>query len=292
MVEAGDFAENSNPANISKVPGYGYAVSTPSLDWGFKTVPQPGAANRQLDYSRGKAVGGSTVTNLMAYHRGTIDSFDKWAAITGDNGFKFSKLLKYYTKSVRYTAPNQAVRATNASIPPLNPSAYSNAGGPLDVTYSNYADSIDSYAASAWRELGVATLPDLLSGKLIGNQYSPATLAPKDQTRATSRSSFLNYATNSGRNNLKLYKLSLAKKVLFDANKRATGVMVNTTGQLYTLTARKEVIVAAGTVSLNDCLEQDARIELTFEATNPPITYGVWSRTASNLEKVQYSSSR
>lgn len=44
--------------------------------------------------------------------------------------------------------------------------------------------------------------------------------------------------------NLKVFSLTMAKKVLFDANKTATGVEVALTGALpFTLSASKEVIV-------------------------------------------------
>lgn len=247
IIEAGDVAENVN-ANISKVPGYGYKVSIEGLDWGFETTAQAGAGGRQLTYNRGKALGGSSATNLLAYHRGTVDSFQEWATQVGDDSWTFANFLPWYLKSVTYTAPNQDLRAANASVPALNPASQSAEGGPLHVTHSNYADPVSSFARDAWKELGVAELNDLLSGKLIGNQYSPATINPDDQTRDTSATSFLQYATTSGRGNVKVYKLSMAKRILFDGN-TATGVLVSGSDSEFTLSANKEVILAAGAVS-------------------------------------------
>ncbi|OCK94107.1 GMC oxidoreductase [Cenococcum geophilum 1.58] len=247
VIEAGDFADIAG--NLSTVPGYGWKVSTPQLDWGFTTTPQASMADRSLIYSRGKAIGGSSVTNLQAYHRGTVQSFDRWAQVVGDNSFTFKNMLQWYKKSVKYTPPDNVVRAANASIPALSPQAYSKSGGPLHVTYSNWANPASSYGPAAWKELGVSELNDLLSGQLIGNQYSPANIQPATQTRDTSQTSFLKYALNSGRNNIKLYKTSLAKRVLFNTsskNPTATGVTVRTNEQTYTLHAKKEVIISAG----------------------------------------------
>jgi hypothetical protein len=42
----------------------------------------------------------------------------------------------------------------------------------------------------------------------------------------------------------------MAKQVLFDGNKTATGVVVETGGFNYTLSANKEIILSAGAVSL------------------------------------------
>lgn len=246
VIEAGDFYEAVN-GNLSIVPGYGALVSTPAVDWGFQTTPQFALGGRQLNYSRGKTVGGSSATNLMAYHRGTIDSYDLWAQAAGDNSFQFNNFLPYFQKSVKYTAPDNALRAANASIGPSSIQSYSAAGGPLEVTHPNYADSASSYAGAAWKELGLNQINDLTSGVLIGNQYSPATIRSSDQTRSTSKSSFLQNAVNSGRNNFFLYKTSLAKKIKFQGTK-AIGVTVSANSTSFQLRARREVIVAAGSL--------------------------------------------
>lgn len=45
-----------------------------------------------------------------------------------------------------------------------------------------------------------------------------------------------------------VYPGTLAKQVLFDGAKKATGVRVNTAGTEFVLSAKKEVILAAGVV--------------------------------------------
>jgi choline dehydrogenase-like flavoprotein len=51
------------------------------------------------------------------------------------------------------------------------------------------------------------------------------------------------------RRNLKIFTHTLAKQVLFDGDKIATGVVVETGGFNYTLSANKEIILSAGAVS-------------------------------------------
>ena len=48
--------------------------------------------------------------------------------------------------------------------------------------------------------------------------------------------------------NLNFYKSTEVKKVLFENCKRATGVLVNTAGVEYTISAKREVILSAGSV--------------------------------------------
>ena len=249
VVEAGDFYEKVN-GNLSIVPGYDGSVSTPAVDWGFKTTPQAALGGRSLEYRRGKTVGGSSATNLMGYHRSTVGSYDLWAKLVDDQSYTFKNLLPYFRKSVKYTPPNMSIRAANASVPSPHADSYSSSGGPLDVTHTNWGSVVSSYGASAFKEIGNEVLQDLSSGALIGNQYSASTVRPSDQTRSSSESSFWQASVKSGRNNLKLYTNSMAKKILFNESKTATGVSVQTGGKHYTLRARKEVILSAGAVSL------------------------------------------
>ena len=43
-----------------------------------------------------------------------------------------------------------------------------------------------------------------------------------------------------------VYQSTLAKRVLFDRNKTATGIVVDSEGLQYTLAAKREVILSAG----------------------------------------------
>lgn len=54
-------------------------------------------------------------------------------------------------------------------------------------------------------------------------------------------------------NNLNVFTRTLAKKILFDESKKATGIVVNTDGFEWKISAKKKVIISAGVVSLLDC---------------------------------------
>jgi choline dehydrogenase len=95
-------------------------------------------------------------------------------------------------------------------------------------------------------EIGIPTVEDFNSGSLLGCQYCSTTIRPSDETRDSSQTSFLNEAANDGFTNLKVFSLSMAKKIIFDENKKATGVIVESNLISYTLSVNKEVIVSAG----------------------------------------------
>ena len=95
-------------------------------------------------------------------------------------------------------------------------------------------------------EIGIPTIPDFNSGSLLGCQYCSTTIRPSDESRDSSQTSFLNQAAEEGYTNLKVFTLTMAKKISFNANKKATGVVVESHLLSYTLGANKEVIVSAG----------------------------------------------
>jgi choline dehydrogenase len=187
----------------------------------------------------------------MLYQRGTTQSYQQWADAVDDPSFSFDAFLPYFQKSVTYTPPNTHLRAANASVPHPSSEAYQADGGPLRVTHSNWATPWASWAKKGFREIGIPDIDDFSSGGLLGAQYCPCTIRSEDQTRASSESTFLQMAMDSDCKNLKVFTHSLAKRVLFDGNKTATAVVVETGGFNYTLSASKEVIVSAGAVSPN-----------------------------------------
>jgi choline dehydrogenase-like flavoprotein len=95
-------------------------------------------------------------------------------------------------------------------------------------------------------EIGIPTIEDFNSGSLLGCQYCSSTINPSNQRRDSSQTSFLNEAITEGLTNLKVFTLSMAKKIIFDENKKATGVVVESNLLSYTLNVGKEVIVSAG----------------------------------------------
>ena len=126
-----------------------------------------------------------------------------------------------------------------------NTDAFQDTGGPLNVSYPNFAQPFSSYMEGALNEINIPTVQDFNSGSLHGCQYASTTIKPTNQTRESSQSSFLRSARRQGLN-LKVLAATTAKKIIFD-NKTATGVIVKgKLGRRYTLTANREVILSAG----------------------------------------------
>lgn len=176
--------------------------------------------------------------------RGTKGFYQRWANLVGDQSWTWEEILPYFKKSVDFTPPNTAKMGVNVSIP-YDPAAYGE-GGPLHVTYSNYYQPMNPGLIKGFEALNFSSQSGFSSGIMNGYGYLGASINPDTQLKDSSETAFLTNTLNA--TNFRLYKETFAKKILFDGT-TATGVLVETAGLLYTLTAAKEVIVSAGVVS-------------------------------------------
>ena len=231
----------------------------------------------------------SSAENAMIYNRGTTGSYQAWADAVDDQSWTLDNLLPYFARGVNLTMvnPNNTVRAANASHipPPANPNSYNSSGGPLHISYPNSAVPYGSWAALGMKQLGFPTQQDFISGNLLGAQYAPVTVAPESQTRSSSQASFLQAAIDKGMTNLKVYTHTLAKQVLFNGDKNATGVrVISGSGNPYILSAKSEVIVSAGAFQSPQLLmvsgvgpkDQLEKHNITVLADRPGVGQNMW----------------
>ena len=181
----------------------------------------------------------------MVYQRGTVGSYQKWANAVGDQTYAWKNLLPYFQKSVTFTPPDMSLRFAN-STPQYDAEAAAGGNkGPLSVTFSHYAQAFGTWATKGFQQIGIPEIRGFLSGELIGQSVATFTINATTMQRDSSETSFLAQGLKSPA--LKVHPLTLAKQILFDANKKATGVRVDTAGVSYVLSASKEVILTAGT---------------------------------------------
>ncbi|KAL9084935.1 MAG: hypothetical protein Q9159_004979 [Coniocarpon cinnabarinum] len=249
VIEAGSFYEIGN-GNSSQIPLYDeYYISKnpndwqPLVDWGYVTTPQTSAYDVEMHYARGRCLGGSSARNYMIYQRGTNDSYQMWADMVGDQSYQFENLLPYFTDGICFTPPNMDARYAN-STPLYDASVMGNCSGPLSIAYSNYAYQFASWSTIGLQAMGIPPIPGFESGSLIGQSYVMSTIDAKTMTRDSSETSFLRSALDLP--NYTVFPMTMAKRVTFDSDKKATGVDVDTLGSPYHLGAAKEVIVSSG----------------------------------------------
>ncbi|KAK5123338.1 hypothetical protein LTR85_002769 [Meristemomyces frigidus] len=236
-------------SNRSTIPAYDFHSAgfndlegvNPLIDWEFMTTPQAGVSNKTKHYPRGKCLGGSSARNYMTYQRPTIGTMQKWADDVGDQSWVWEKVLPYYQRSTTFTPPDMSTRLANSTAL-FDASAFGD--GPVQVSYARYVNPSTSWIMNAWSEIGDPVRTEgLESGELLGHQYLPSTIDPKTQERSSSQAYF---ELALGTTQLSVYTHAFVKRILFDHDKTATGVTVETSGMLYTISAKKEVVLSAG----------------------------------------------
>ncbi|KAI1416216.1 GMC oxidoreductase [Hypoxylon sp. FL1857] len=253
VIEAGTFYELTN-GNLSEIPALDNWFTgkdtddwQPGVDWGFATEPQQALLDVRAHYPRGRTLGGCSSRNYMTYHLATRGSYDQMAREINSTDYTFDNFFPYFTKSQNFTPPVGGTfdRFAN-STPEYDPSRLGT-DGPLSVLYPKYAQPFGSWAAMGFEAIGLKAQRGFESGNLSGAYAYPlATIRNDENTRESSETAFLRPHLGVHNPNLITFVSTLAKKVLFDDQKRATGVQVDTLGLQYTIRARKEVIVSAG----------------------------------------------
>lgn len=156
-------------------------------------------------------------------------------------------MLQYFQKGPSFTPPDYAKRGPGSSID-YSQDAFSTSGGPLQVSYTNFYQPFSTYIQRALSSLGLKKIAGLNSGSLLGFSEFTLTVDPRTGTRSSSETSFLQEAI--GNSPLQVYQKTIAKRIIFNGDKSAEGVLVETAGVQYLLSAKKEVILSAGVVRL------------------------------------------
>ncbi len=209
--------------------GYFKTMHNPTVDWCYKTEPDPGLNGRSLDWPRGKVLGGSSSLNGLLYVRGQSSDYDRWAQM-GNRGWSWEDVLPLFKRS-----ENQERGADQ----------FHGAEGELSVSNMRLQRPIcDAWVAAA-TAAGYPFNPDYNGETQEGVGYFQ--LTARKGRRCSAAVAFLNPVKN--RPNLKVVTGALVKKVEIE-NGRATGVSYLAHGRSEALvTCRREVILSSGTIN-------------------------------------------
>ena len=217
--------------------GYLYCMGNPRTDWGFKTSKQKGLNGRQINYPRGRVLGGCSSINGMIYMRGQANDYDGWSQM-GNSGWGWDDVLPYFKKSEDYYAGADDYHGT---------------GGEWRVEKQRLSwEILDAYRDAA-QEAGIDKIEDFNCGDNEGSSYFRVN--QKNGWRWNTSKGFLRPVMQ--RANLTVVTQAQAQRVIFDG-KRACGVEVNIKGSTVTYQTHNvhgEVILCAGTIGSPQILE-------------------------------------
>jgi len=218
--------------------GYLYTIGNPRTDWCFETEPEPGLNGRSIGYARGKVLGGCSSINAMIYMRGQQSDYDHWAKL-GNEGWGWSDVLPIFRRSEDYQH---------------GADDFHGVGGELRVEERRVNWEILDVWREAAQECGIPKIDEFNRGDNFGNAYFQmnqrsgkrwsATRAFLDDIRQRPNLTVLTEAT--------VEALTLEQN---DSGLAATGVQVLHGGQRRQITARNEVLLAAGAIASPQLLQ-------------------------------------
>jgi choline dehydrogenase len=225
--------------------GYLHCIGNPRTDWLYQTQPDPGLHGRTLRYPRGKVLGGCSSINGMIYMRGQSRDYDQWAALTGDDAWRWDQCLPYFRQHENHWRldPAQAAQTPDAF------KALHGHGGEWRVEKQRLRwDVLDAFAEAA-QQAGIPATDDFNRGTNEGVGYFEVN--QKAGFRWNTAKAFLR-PTCFGRPNFEMWTGAHVRRLLTerqaDGTLRCTGAEVVTPHGVETVTATREVILCAGSI--------------------------------------------
>lgn len=208
--------------------GYFKTMHNPSVDWCYRTEPDPGLNGRSIDWPRGKVLGGSSSLNGLLYVRGQKEDYDRWRQM-GNEGWGWDDVLPLFVRS-----ENQERGAD----------AYHGTDGELSVSNMRLQRPIcDAWVAAA-QEAGYPFNPDYNGKNQEGVGYFQ--LTTRQGRRCSSAVAFLNPARK--RPNLQIITRAQVQKVIIEDG-RATGVSyLDGSNNPQVVTCNREVVLSSGAI--------------------------------------------
>ena len=232
--------------------GYLYCIGNPRTDWLYQTEAEPGLNGRRLRYPRGKALGGCSSINGMIYMRGQARDYDNWAALTGDDAWRWENVLPFFKQHEdHYRGANEfhGAKPGNQTLP-------GGGGGEWRVEKQRLRwDVLDAFAAAA-QQAGIPASDDFNRGDNEGVGYFEVN--QKNGWRWNTAKAFLRPACE-GRRNFTLWTSAQVSRLLLerrpDGSTRCTGAEIWTDRGMVTVRAAREVILCAGSIGSPQILQ-------------------------------------
>jgi choline dehydrogenase-like flavoprotein len=209
----------------------------PELNYNYKTVPQKHVDNREIEYDRGRGLGGSSAINFGLYNIGPKDDHDHIAMLTGDDEWKWENAKERYKRIETYHGFVPEIPTGMERY--LNPKPEDRGrNGPIHVGMTAKWEPITTSIMDIWEKAGYKLRADLGNGEGLGMALGPSSAYNGLRTTAADMIA-------GAPNNLHIMVNTSVSKVLFD-NKKAIGVQT-LEGKVYH--GSKEIIISAGTLA-------------------------------------------
>lgn len=213
--------------------GVGKLLTNEKFVWPFKSAAQGHLKGQQIYSPRGKVLGGSSAVNGMAYIWGDPVAYDGWAL----DGWRWDDLAPYFRRLEDNPYSDHPGRGH---------------GGPVKITdlKRRDPDPLSEAFIQGCVERGIAETPDYNAGSYEGVRYLEQTA--ENGIRCSAARAYLRDAAK--RRNLDI--LTGARVLgLMLKRQRTVGVRLHQGGTERAISARREVLLAAGAIQSPQLLE-------------------------------------
>ncbi len=237
--------------------GYLYCIGNPRTDWLYKTEPAAGLNGRSLRYPRGKALGGCSSINGMIYMRGQRRDYDRWAELTGDESWRWDRVLPDFMRHEDHYRLDEHAPAVDPSFAAVH-GHKSRQGGEWRVERQRLRwDILDDFAKAA-QQAGIPATQDFNAGNNEGVAYFEVN--QKNGWRWNAAKAFLR-PTCYSRPNFEMWTGAQVSELLVDSPTsgplRCSGAQVWTKAGLVEARLKQggEVLLSAGSIGSPQILQ-------------------------------------
>jgi choline dehydrogenase len=220
--------------------GYLHCIGNPRTDWLYKTEADAGLGGRSLIYPRGKVLGGSSSINGMIYMRGQKGDYDHWAALTGDDGWRWDKVLPLFKQTEHHHGGETDLHGS---------------GGEWRVEKQRLSWQILDAFRDAAAEVGIEKIDDFNGGDNAGSAYFEVN--QKRGIRWNTAKAFLRPAAQ--RPNLTIMTGCHVERLIIERDVQGgaicRGVEFSGGGTRYRAQATRDTILAAGAIGSPSILQ-------------------------------------
>jgi choline dehydrogenase-like flavoprotein len=234
LLEAG--SPNGIEKYLEASERFNVAFDPSSFDnWGYKTEPQNQLDGQQVDYSRGRGLGGTTSINFCGWLVGPRDDYEQWARLTNDDDFRWAN-VKQCLDRIQNVHPEIPVPALRKY---LKASPEQSTTGLVDLCYGeSWLPDIENIYVAA-EQVGMKVNADINDGDPIGLGMGTVNCWNGKRIHAA-----IAYLPGCGPN-LTVVTGGLASKIIVE---KGRAVAVNTLDGRR-LTAQKEIILSGGALN-------------------------------------------
>ncbi|SEG66594.1 GMC family oxidoreductase [Marinobacterium lutimaris] len=196
----------------------------------YESDPQPAANGRVSYVPQGRTLGGGSSVNAMIYIRGQRQDYDDWEQ-QGCTGWGWDQVLPAFRKAEGHMRLGGELHGTD---------------GPLRVSDTRFRHPLSLAFVKAAQECGLKYNDDFNGEDQSGVGFYHTTTF--NGQRGSTASTYLAAAKKMP--NLEVQTGCYVHKLLFDDNKRVTGVVYrNGEGKIVTVSVNEEVILCAGALA-------------------------------------------